>query len=60
MTADTTPRPVRMCDFCQLPADGITVRQRPGDPTCKRVAINHEDCFREYVVSLPIILVELP
>ncbi|MEZ0089718.1 hypothetical protein [Streptacidiphilus sp. EB129] len=59
MTTPTTgPRPARMCDFCHLPAEGITVRQRPGDPTSRRVAINHEDCFREYMTGLPIVLAE--
>jgi hypothetical protein len=58
VTTPTSPRPLRLCDFCCLPADGITVRERPGDPTSKRVAISHEDCFREYINGLPIVLVE--
>ncbi|MEZ0095336.1 hypothetical protein [Streptacidiphilus sp. EB129] len=59
-TPAVSPRRARMCDFCQRPAEGITVRQHPGDPTSKRVAINHEDCFREYINGLPIVLVEQP
>ncbi|MEZ0092871.1 hypothetical protein [Streptacidiphilus sp. EB129] len=58
MNVPTTPRPARRCDFCQQPADGITVRADVSDPTSKRVAINHADCFREYVTGLPIVLVE--
>ncbi|MEZ0094542.1 hypothetical protein [Streptacidiphilus sp. EB129] len=58
MSTPTTPRPARMCDFCQLPASGITVRADVSDPTSRRVAINHENCFREYITSLPIVLVE--
>jgi hypothetical protein len=38
-----------LCDFCKQPTRGRTVRLVPKDPTSRRVALDHNDCYRKFM-----------
>ncbi|MHA6761826.1 hypothetical protein [Streptacidiphilus sp. PAMC 29251] len=54
MTAPTITA-ARQCSYCQHPAEGLRARLVLGDPASKAVALDHQDCYPEFMGDLVLI-----